>query len=377
MRRMLAGWALGVVVLVGAQQARLPAAAVWIETVPSGVYVLTSAGTVWRLEADGAEPLAGRWRPGFLTGCGPGVLAVSAEGRLGFLETPVRSSVPVAEEARPSCRGGKVFALGPEGAELLRLDGGLRLELRRPAGALPDAQPVWVEGPRGAALALLTGPTGRYAHGVLGDGVEAEALTLFDPGTLEAVAAYRPETPAVLEQLRALPAGPGQVLVTRSWPGAGAGPVLLAWSEAGLEPVAEGRPLGRSFRWLNAFAATTERAYAVLTPHIGGPLAVYDLPELHERRYALGVTAHALGSRNLDLAVRLGRGTAGDVLVLAGFGAPELVVVDCGAETCRVRRRLPLPERLASNLAFAPAPFGWRVYAGGAAGGVFAFEVAR
>ncbi len=377
MRRMLAGWVLSAVVLAAAQQARLPDAVVWIEIARGGVYALTSAGAAWRLDAGGAEPLVGRWRPGFLTGCGPGVLAVSAGGRLGFLETPVRSSVPVAEEARPACRGGKVFALGPGGAELLRLDGGLRLERKRPVGALPDAQPVWVEGPRRTALAVLTGPTGRYAHGVLGDGVEAEALTLFDPATLEAVAAYRPEPPAVLEQLRTLPAGPGRVLVTRSRPGAGAGPVLLAWSQAGLEPVAEGQPLGRAYRWLNAFAATSKRAYAVLTPHLGGPLAVYDLPELHERRYALGVTAHVLGSRNLDLAVRLGRGTAGDVLVLAGFGAPELVVVDCDGKACSVRRRVELPERIASNLAFAPAPYGWRVYAGGAAGGVYAFEVAR
>ncbi|WP_148229279.1 hypothetical protein [Oceanithermus profundus] len=377
MRRALAGAMLAALALAAAPQARLPAAAVWIEVARGGVYALTSAGTVWRLEAGGAVPLAGRWRPGFLTACGPDVLAVSAEGRLGRPGAPWLSNVAVAPDARPACRDGRVFALGPGGAELLRLDGELRLELRRPAGALPDAQPVWVEGPQGAALALLTGPTARYRHGVLGDGVEAEALTLFDPETLEPVAAYRPGPPAVLEQLRALPAGPGRVLVTRSHPDAGAGLVLLAWSEAGLEPAAEGRPMGRAFRWLNAFAAAPDRVYAVHTPHIGGPLAVYVLPGLGLRTHALGVTAHALGSRNLDLAVRLGRGAAGDVLVLAGFGAPELVVVDCGAETCRVRRRLPLPERIASNLAYAPTPRGWRVYAGGARGGVFAFEVAR
>ena len=377
MRWALAGIGLTALALAAGPPLRLPAAVVWIEAVPSGVYALTSAGTAWRLEADGAVPLAGRWRPGFLTACGPDVLAVTRAGRLGRLGTPARSDVAVAPDARPACREGRVFALGPGGRELLRLSRDLGLELRSPADALPDAQPVWVEGPRGAALALLTGPTARYPHGVLGDGLEAGALTLFDPETLEAVAGYRPGAPAVLEQLRALPAGSGRVLVTRSRPDAGAGLVLLAWREGGLAPVAEGRPMGRGFRWLNAFAAAPDRAYAVHTPHIGGPLAVYALPDLSLRTHALGVTAHALGSRNLDLAVRLGRGAAGDVLVLAGFGGPGLVVVDCGPEVCRVRRRLPLPEALASNLTFAPAPQGWRVYAGGARGGVFVFEVRR
>ncbi|MGB3633818.1 MAG: hypothetical protein WA982_07245, partial [Rubrobacteraceae bacterium] len=88
--------------------------------------------------------------------------------------------------------------------------------------ALPDAR--FVRG-AGGTLAFLSDPTERYDHGVLGDAIEADSLTLLRPGeeeNLEAGTIF-PESGGVFEQISPLwfgvPGADGDLLaVTESTP---------------------------------------------------------------------------------------------------------------------------------------------------------------
>lgn len=357
----------------------LPEPAVWLEPAGGRLYALAASGTVWRIHPGGRiERLGGRWAPGFLTTCEGVVFGVDRRGRPGRVGARARGAVRLSPVSKPLCApGGGLLALGAEGRRLYLLGRDLQVRAEARVNALPDAQPAWMEGPNGPRVALLTDPTNRYDHGVLGDGLEAAALELYEPLALERVAVYRPEPPWVLEQLRVLPAGRGRVVVTRSRPGLGAGLVLLVLEEDRLKPASAAEPMGRSYRWLNAFAVAGPRVYAVHTPHIGGPLAVYDLPELEVLTYDLGVTNHTLGSRNLDQGRLLGRGTVGDVLVLPTSDGRALRTVVCTAGRCALREDHPLSARLSSNLAVVESDSGWWVYAADQAGGLHRFQVPR
>ena len=58
---------------------------------------------------------------------------------------------------------------------------------------------------------------------------------------------------------------------------------LFKSTAAGLEPLAESKPIGRANRWLNIVGAADcdgdgkKEIVAVITPHIGGNLTLYDV----------------------------------------------------------------------------------------------------
>lgn len=174
--------------------------------------------------------------------------------------------------------------------------------------ALPDARAI--EAP-GATLMALTGPTDRYPHGVLGDGLEATAVSLLnaagDVGVLEV------GEDEVIEGLSPILAdldadGIPEILVTISTEEDGAR--LVAYDLAG-SLVAQSDPIGRGFRWMHqigvaALGPEAEiEAIAVRTPHIGGIVEAYRLVDDRLERVASqpGYSSHRLGSSNLDLAL--------------------------------------------------------------------------
>ena len=162
------------------------------------------------------------------------------------------------------------------------------------------------------------------------------------------------------------------LLATRSSGRGGAAVVLLGLVDGRLEPRAEGPEIGLGNRWLNLFAARGGYAYAVRTPHIGGPLERYRLLQddhLPVERYPLGVTNHVIGSRNLDLGVLLPPTSEGDLLVLPTNDRRALRLVACVSAGCSVVSEFPLRGRLSGNLTFVEHAGGVDLYAGDSDGG--------
>lgn len=191
--------------------------------------------------------------------------------------------------------------------------------------ALPDARLVIDEQER---VLVLTRPTGRLPHGVLGDTTEAEGVTLIDTrGGGKVAASFQIEDNAVIEGIAPIwtdLTGDGQREIIMTVSDARVGARVVVFSESG-QRVAAGPPVGQGSRWRHQLAVApfgpngeTEIA-EVLTPHIGGVVGFYRLDgdSLEIVAQLPGFSTHVLGSRNLDMAL------AGD---MDGDGRIELLV---------------------------------------------------
>jgi hypothetical protein len=177
------------------------------------------------------------------------------------------------------------------------------------ADPLPDTRVTEVAGD---VTVALVGPTDRYAHGVLGDDLEASAIEVRgDAGTLVRIEMPADQviegTSAMVVELDGDPARP-ELLVTVSDASAGAR-LALYDLEGGL--VAESEPIGRGFRWLHQIGVGATgpggetEIITVRTPHIGGIVEAYRLVDGQLELVAsqAGYSSHALGSANLDMAL--------------------------------------------------------------------------
>ncbi len=176
------------------------------------------------------------------------------------------------------------------------------------ADPVPGARVV--EGPDGTQVAL-TAPTDRYDHGVLGDGLEATAVTLRDPaGGVSSIEMAEHE---VIEGLTPIAAdldgdGEPEIVVTISSARLGAG--LAAFGPSG-EPIGRSEPIGQGYRWLHQVGVGGTgpggeiEIIAVRTPHIGGTVEAYRLVDGRLELVAAepGYSSHQLGSANLDMAL--------------------------------------------------------------------------
>ena len=229
-----------------------------------------------------------------------------------------------------------------------------------PLNALPDARLLTDEDER---LVLLTGATGSYPHGVLGDRIEAQSVTMVSTKPRVQVVWTAP-LPAgdVLEGISPIWTdldgdGTREVLITVSNSRLGARLVVL--NDAG-DPVAFGPAVGRGSRWRHQLAAAPFgpsgelEVVDVVTPHICGTVEFYRLEEDSLRVVAKvpGFRTHAIGSRNLDMAV------AGDFdrdgrleLLVPSQGMDEIGAIrrtEAGAEVAWV---LPIDGKVSTNLA--------------------------
>lgn len=236
-----------------------------------------------------------------------------------------------------------------------------------PVNALPDARLLIDENER---ILLLTDPTNRYNHGVLGDNLEAASITL-----IETLPKVRVSSKISLPQNEVVEGiapiwvdltgnGQREIVVTISDLNLGAG--IVVFSETG-ERLAEGSKMGQPYRWRHQIAAAEfltgeEPELAVVrTPHIGGVIEFYRLEEGNLNLVAElpGVTSHVMGSRNLDMSA------AGD---FDGDGSNELLVLDPSlSELIAVQRTadgaefdwvLPIEGTLSTNLAAVTLPDG-------------------
>jgi endonuclease YncB( thermonuclease family) len=233
--------------------------------------------------------------------------------------------------------------------------------------ALPDARLLVDESAR---LLLLTEPTTRYDHGVLGDGAEGSSISLIETAPTPRVARrIELAPPSVVEGIAPIWTdltgdGGREIIVTLSDPEGGAR--LAVYSEAG-EQLAVGSAIGRGYRWRHQlvvapFGPTGDLELAdVMTPHIGGIVEFFQLAgdRLKLMSQTSGYSSHVLGSRNLDMAV------AGD---FDGDGRVELLLPDQERSSLGAVRRVPggaevawgvpVGERISTNLAAVAFPDG-------------------
>ncbi|HKH77372.1 MAG TPA: hypothetical protein VKA51_10485 [Rubrobacteraceae bacterium] len=345
---------------------RLGGEPLWVVGVPMveddiGWIVALRSGRLetFRLDAESGEVEPWLVAPDELPAGAP-PLVVSRGEDLRLLAPPTGSSPlthPVPLDERP---GARLLTVAREG-QLSVVPGLYGL----PARALPDARAVRSEG---GEIAVLSDPTGRYDHGILGDGLEAGSLTVLraGAGTPEVVGEVRPESGGVFESLAPLwfEAGPdGEELLAVTESTADEGSRISAYRPDGALAAA-GPFVGKPARWRHLLAAGPfgpagglELA-ATRTPHLGGEIEFYR-PNLETGKLEISATmpgyaTHTIYSRNLDAA------RAAD---LDGDGAWELLVpnqaytelaairrTDSGAE---VAWTLPVGGALVTNLASA------------------------
>lgn len=326
---------------------------------PSGLLGIGAGGSLWALSLAGQTPrrLARELDPASRIATGHGRIAArTARGGLWVWED---GSASTLAEANLAVHAGLLvlpLALvaivngGPGGAagaphrvarfEPQRAAAPWREVARSRDAVLPDARPVQVDldgRGDGGHIAVLAGPDDRrYAHGVLGDGIEATRLLWLERHGLQALRSLTLAAPYVFEDIEprpvqapAAPAGAG-LLTVRSGPDGGQLALVTAdpTQPEGLRVAALGDTVGGLHRWL---APTTQGGHlvAVHTPHIGGVLHVYRLDgqRLSRRRLMDDISTHAIGSRETDLSAWLR-----DRLVLPSQDGQRLRVLSPAAD---------------------------------------------
>ena len=202
--------------------------------------------------------------------------------------------------------------------------------------AMPDE--IVVMGEHNIRAAWYRKPTERYGHAVLGDAIEAGGLALRLEGgfrenldlTTEAV--FEDRAPRIVDIDGD---GVDEILAVKSYTRAGAALAVIETSDRGLRMAAESEPIGLPFRWLNPvgvgdFDGDGRREIAaVITPHIGGILRLYDWRDerLEPETEAPGFSNHAIGSPEQGLSM------AAD---MDGDGIPDLLVPDAARRNLRI-----------------------------------------
>lgn len=182
--------------------------------------------------------------------------------------------------------------------------------LPRAEGQIPQSRVAHGDGI--IAQVWLSSPTGRYDHGVLGDAIEAAALTL----VLRDGTPLRYELPAsrVFEDLQPRLVnldgeGAEEIVVVETDIGLGASLAVYGIRDGAVEKIAATPFLGRAHRWLNPTGAGDFNGDGVMdlalvaTPHIGGVLELYSYTPPRLTLYARyrGVSTHSIGSTALGM----------------------------------------------------------------------------
>jgi hypothetical protein len=185
---------------------------------------------------------------------------------------------------------------------------------RAPEGALPDGYVDTAE-TGDIRKAWYGRPTERYAHGVLGDAVEAGSLVVvMDDGTqkefvLPENQVFEDITPRVYDLNFD---GSNEVATIRSSQTGGAAVVVYGLIDGELVEIAASAENGQRNRWLNIVGILPQRnnamssIYFIRTPHINGRLnrldvgiAISNDVDLAQNNFS----NHVIGSRELGLAL--------------------------------------------------------------------------
>ena len=234
--------------------------------------------------------------------------------------------------------------------------------------ALPDAR---ILQDAQENVLLLTGATTVYAHGVLGDKIEASTVHLLRTSpTLEISTTITIDSGKVIEGIAPIWAdidgnGSREILITVADGLEGA--QLVAYRQDGTL-FAASEPIGRGYRWRNQMAVapllgTDENIVVdVLTPHIGGLVEYFRLrgDSLDLLTSIQEYSSHQIGSRNLDLAIigRFDPRLNKLIAMVPTQNYRELHGLNLNLSGTTVLWRLELPSALSTNLSGFTFPDG-------------------
>jgi hypothetical protein len=283
-------------------------------------------------------------------------LLVIEEGQSALLTGPPDLASPLTHPIRLS--SGQTVFIDQEG-NVVFWDGA-EIRNRLAVKALPDARLLVDETDR---ILVLTAPTSRYGHGVLGDSLEAAAVTLIETEPEPQVALTIPiPEPSVVEGLAPIWAdltgdGSREIIVTLS--NAEQGAQVVVFNEAG-ERVAAGPAIGQGHRWRHQLAVApfglqgALELVDVLTPHIGGTVEFYRPGEeaLSIVARVPGYTSHVIRTRNLDMAAAGDFDGDGQVeLLLPNQARTALGGIKHAAAGAEVAWTVPVDGTVSTNLA--------------------------
>lgn len=192
------------------------------------------------------------------------------------------------------------------------------LPARAPEGALPDG--FVASASSGDIVRAWYGrPTGRYAHGVLGDAIEGGSLVAQTGGgtTVEFVLPESQVFEDITPRIRDLDSdGKNEIVTIRASRSGGAAVAIYGMRGGDLVEIASSSENGRANRWLNIAAILPgtgdggTEIVGVRTPHIGGRLFTMSMApdgSITERNdIARDLSNHLIGSRELGLSAVLG-----------------------------------------------------------------------
>jgi len=210
------------------------------------------------------------------------------------------------------------------------------------------------------AKAYLSSPTRRYAHGVLGDKIEAASLTL----VLDDGKELRYELPEsrffedLQPRLVNLDAkGEDEVVVVESDIELGASLAVYGLNKGEVEKIAATPFIGHANRWLNPLGAGDFNGDSVMdlalvsTPHIGGVLKLYSFtpPRLTSYAQMRGVSTHSIGGKALGMG-RVVKGELKDLILAPSQRHDELLLLEWIDGKITEIARVPLAASIDSDL---------------------------
>ncbi len=264
-------------------------------------------------------------------------------------------------------RNGVFFgvALGPDGVRFSRLASFTQPRPLRREDMLPDGEVS--TGVKGIAEAWLIGPTERYAHGIMGDAIEASGIRVVTAEGVILDLVLGPDS--VFEDRLARLAdvdgdGRDEVIVVRSYLDAGAALAVYEVRDGALRRKAEAPAIGRPSRWLNPIGVAdfdgdgAPEVAAVITPHIGGILKIYAVEGdalVEEASTKRGFSNHFIGSRELGLSAMADANGDGvtDIFVPSADRGALRIVTFAGGEFAEIAS-VALPARVNTALVRAP-----------------------
>ncbi len=235
-----------------------------------------------------------------------------------------------------------------------------------PFQALPDSEVT--RGKRNIRAAWLAGPTRRYAHGVLGDAIEASRVVVEDRrGKLHSLTLTKI---AVFEDRYARLAdidgdGSDEIIVVKSYLNQGAALAVLFLTQDGLRIGDETPAIGRAHRWLNPAGIAdydgdkNNELAIVVTPHIGGRLEFwgYRNGKLHRKAHLNGFSNHVIGSQAQQMSASAdfdGDGITDLALPTQDRKAIRFISISGG--TARVFAHVKLPGAVVTEIILVQRP---------------------